>query len=239
MIPQGTMGYHHPTADYGQRDSRQTQIFGGTYNPADTAASSLLRAQTASSSTPQVSRPPGWHGYFAGSMPATGGMTSATEVKREEEYPAAAGLGQVYTPYQSALKEIFQNVRDGVLATASDSLLEASHWLLSSVVELGLTPDDPNLHDERIKLWNNFNYAWLALFQRQKEMMKSDRQLQHGQTLVSQEGLRKMGDDLVWLCNSIQRYGLVDYQYGVWEERIIDILEECLDIYGSEVSCRA
>jgi hypothetical protein len=31
-----------------------------------------------------------------------------------------------------------------------------------------------------------------------------------------------MGKDLVRLCDSIERHGLVDYQYGVWEEQIID-----------------
>ncbi len=85
----------------------------------------------------------------------------------------------------------------------------------------GLASDDPNLHDKRTKLWNDFNHAWLALFQRQKGIMESGQQLQRGQTLVSQEGLQKMGDDLVRLCSSIERHGLVDYHQGVWEEQIV------------------
>lgn len=89
------------------------------------------------------------------------------------------------------------------------------------LLSLGLTSDDQNLHDERIKLWNDFNHAWLAMFQRQKEMMESGQQLQRGQSLVPQDGLQKMGKDLVRLCDSIERHGLVDYQYGVWEEQII------------------
>jgi len=189
-MPQGTMSYHHSTADYGQPDSRQTQSFGGTYTPAmmynvqqtggpqsaavydasqqfssrqaaglpmmgtdvtapyfsseptNAAATSSLQAQTASSSAPQVYQQPGLHGYSAGSMPAIGGMTTqstpATDVRMEEEYPAAAGLDEAYASYQTALKEIFQNVRNGVLATASESLLGVSDWLLSHVVELGM-----------------------------------------------------------------------------------------------------
>lgn len=123
-------------------------------------------------------------------------------------------------------------------------------------LSLGLTSDDQNLHDERIKLWNDFNHAWLAMFQRQKEMMESGQQLQRGQSLVPQDGLQKMGKDLVRLCDSIERHGLVDYQYGVWEEQIIasrfrpslafwpwrlltmpcSVLEECLDLYESSNS---
>lgn len=31
-----------------------------------------------------------------------------------------------------------------------------------------------------------------------------------------------MGNELIRLCSTIERHGLVDYEYGVWEERIID-----------------
>lgn len=60
------------------------------------------------------------------------------------------------------------------------------------------------------------------MFQRQKEMMESGQQLQKPQCLVPPEGLRKMGKDLVKHCDSIERHGLVDYQFGVWEERIVE-----------------
>lgn len=47
-------------------------------------------------------------------------------------------------------------------------------------------------------------------------------QLSRGQSLVTDENLQKMGDELVRLCDNIERHGLVDYQYGVWETQIID-----------------
>jgi hypothetical protein len=42
-----------------------------------------------------------------------------------------------YTAYQTALKEIFQNIIHGRLADASSSLLEVSEWLLGHVGDLG------------------------------------------------------------------------------------------------------
>lgn len=215
-----TLGYHYATAYHGQPANRRT-----TFN---------LQAQTASSSTPQVSQQTGFHGYSAGSMPTT---TTQTAPDTMQECANAAGLGDAYASYQLTLQDIFQNVRDGVLATASKSLLAVSDWLLSHVEELGmcfatewivadrirpgLTSDDQNFHDERIKLWNDFNHAWLAIFQRQKEMMEL-KQLESGEMLlVSEETLKRMGKDLVNFCDSIERHGLVDYQYGVWEEQII------------------
>lgn len=56
----------------------------------------------------------------------------------------------------------------------------------------------------------------------QKDMMEPGRQLQRSQTLITKEGLEKMGKELVRLCDGIERHGLVDYQYGVWEQQIIE-----------------
>lgn len=53
-------------------------------------------------------------------------------------------------------------------------------------------------------------------------MVESGQALQRGQSLVSEDFLRKMGNDIIRLCNGIERHGLVDYECGVWEENIID-----------------
>jgi len=223
-----TQGHHHATADRGQ--------------PASAGTTSNLQAQTASSSTPKVSQQAGFDGDSAGSMPTT-----------------TTGIAP------DPIKEYADSV--GVLATASNSLLGISRWLLSHVKELGmcfatewsvansdrmrpgLTSDDQNLHDERIKLWEDFNHAWLAICQRQIEMMESGQRLQSGQILVPKVTLKKMGSELVRLCESIEPQGLVDYQYGVWEEWITDskcdrsrcikcaLLTTCCQFWRSALIC--
>ncbi|ROT40828.1 hypothetical protein SODALDRAFT_105672 [Sodiomyces alkalinus F11] len=176
-------------------------------------------------------------GFSTTNMSGVGGMAQPTpnaEVAIEEqEYPVSGGLEEKWIEYQTALRGVFQNIRAGALESASQSLLDVSNWLLSQVQELGLCQDDPKLHQDRIKLWENFNHAWLALFQAQKDMMQPGRLLQRPQSLVSEEGLERMGKELIRLCDGIERHGLVDYHYGVWEERILDIIQECLDITQS------
>lgn len=56
--------------------------------------------------------------------------------------------------------------------------------------------------------------------------------LGRNQGLITEESLKKMGDDLIRLCDQIERHGLVDYQYGVWEERIEEgtLITPLLDI---------
>ena len=142
-----------------------------------------------------------------------------------------------YTSYQTALKEIFQNILNGRLSEASQSLLNVSEWLLGHVSDLGgfsfpsvdsqltsakgLIVDEVALHGDRIRLWGEFNNAWLGIFQKQKDMLESGQRISSPQSLMSQDFINKMVKDLIRLCDGIENHGLVDYQYGVAEERII------------------
>ena len=107
-----------------------------------------------------------------------------------------------------------------------------------------------NKHAEHVQLWDEFNTCWLAVLQHQKEL--TQRMLETGeppvapQSLISEESLENMGSELVRLCDTMEKHGLVDYQVGVWEEEIISsrshavglkcradqdvVLTECLDL---------
>lgn len=67
---------------------------------------------------------------------------------------------------------------------------------------------------------------------------------------MTQEFINKMAKDLVRMCDNVEKHGLVDYQYGVAEEQIINgkmiyrsiwgehadgvlVLTECLDLQES------
>ncbi|KJF59963.1 hypothetical protein, variant [Coccidioides immitis RS] len=143
----------------------------------------------------------------------------------------SSGLEDAYNRYQQALRQTFENIRIGRLITASRSLLEMSEWLLGNAVDLGLVRDEEHLHTDRIKLWDEFNTCWLALCQKQKDTTQG--MLESGpssQEILTEEILNKMGKDLVRLCDRIEQYGLVDYQMGVWEEEILSVLSQCLDL---------
>ena len=142
---------------------------------------------------------------------AMGGIPQAPPAMMEAEDFQAQGPGMetAYTAYQTALKEIFQNIINGRLGEASLSLLEVSEWLLGHVGDLGrysfllfdpatnfsdqgLTVDEVALHSDRIRLWGEFNTAWLSIFQKQKDMLESGQRIQHPQTLISQDFINKM-----------------------------------------------
>ncbi|KAK7906468.1 hypothetical protein PG985_016205 [Apiospora marii] len=201
--------------------------------PADAGTAPALPAPAVSSNTSEIDQSsPGAESTELDdqhSVASTSRMPQASEAPNTASEPI--NLTEAYEQYQTDIKEIFTNIYYGVLDSASESLLTVSGWLLSNVVELGLTVDMPELYQARLQPWQNFNHAWLALLQKQKDMVGSGMALQRDQTLVSEERLKEMGKEIVRLCDGIKRHGLVDYEYGVWEEQIIEILTECLDFY--------
>lgn len=93
------------------------------------------------------------------------------------------------------------------------------------VSDEGLTVDSSSLHSDRIRLWNEFNHAWLAVLQKQKDLiirlLDTGHHPRHPESLIPHESITKMAEELVRLCDGIETHGLVDYQYGVWEEQIM------------------
>ncbi|RDA95689.1 hypothetical protein CP533_1112 [Ophiocordyceps camponoti-saundersi (nom. inval.)] len=207
--------------------------FGSEPGTAAAAAAAAAAATTGMQQTGQGSaassaeyHAQGAHMGYAGNMNA---MQQQAPTEGQEYRDGA--LEQKWVSYQRRLGTVFQDVKNGSLESASETLLSLSNWLLTQVADLGLSQDDASLHDERIKLWNDFNHAWLALGFQQKQLMQTSQQVSRAQTLMSESTIKKMGDELVRLCDGVERHGLVDYQYGVWEEQIESILEECLDLY--------
>ena len=41
-------------------------------------------------------------------------------------------------------------------------------------------------------------------------------------------------DKVVQLADQIEKYGLVDYEMGFWEEQIVDIFIKCLDLLSRD-----
>ncbi|KAH6684429.1 hypothetical protein B0J14DRAFT_572858 [Halenospora varia] len=167
---------------------------------------------------------------YPGAMQIGGMPQAAPDIIEDEEFHTQGpGMEAAYNAYQTALKEIFQNIINGRLATAAQSLLEVSEWLLGHVGDL----DEVALHSDRIRLWGEFNTAWLSIFQKQKNMLESGQRIHPPQSLMSQDFINKMAKDLIRMCDAVEKHGLVDYQYGVAEEQIITILTECLDLQES------
>ncbi|KAF2492037.1 hypothetical protein BU16DRAFT_551790 [Lophium mytilinum] len=167
-----------------------------------------------------------------------GGMTDPSQGASSASfgYAPAGGSTQgsefdtAYNQYQTELKRTFQHVRDGRLGEAATLLMNISNWLLGNAEALGLVRDDEAMHTERLKLWDEFNTCWLTTLQQQKNMLETGQRPQPPQSIIEYDSLEEMGKQLVHLCDNMEKHGLVDYQMGVWEEEIINMLTTCLDM---------
>ncbi|KAF4990002.1 hypothetical protein FGRMN_8776 [Fusarium graminum] len=249
MYNVGQPGAQNTVYDAQQFSSRQpaamqmmTPDVASTYFGSETGNSggpSMQQSTHGSSGSANVYQQSNAMSYASNSMSSVSAMPQATasaDVSMTEEHEYGEGaLEEKWVSYQRQLGSIFQEIVNGSLESASETLLSVTSWLLSQVADLGLNLDDTNLHADRIQLWNDFNHAWLGLGQRQIDLMISNQQLSRSQSLVSKDMIKKLGNELIRLCDGIERHGLVDYQYGVWEDQITGVLEDCLDLYeGSE-----
>ena len=77
---------------------------------------------------------------YASNMAMGGILQDPPEIMEQEDVVVQTegpGMEAAYTTYQTALKEVFQDIINGRLAEASTSLLEVSEWLLGHVGDLG------------------------------------------------------------------------------------------------------
>ncbi|KAJ5109815.1 hypothetical protein N7532_002460 [Penicillium argentinense] len=152
-----------------------------------------------------------------------------------------SNLDEAYTQYRRALHSTFDHARAGRLVEASRSLLEISEWLVTNARDLGILRDDHLLYQDRLQLWNDFNLCWLAVCQKQKDISQDLIATGHPpahMSLISRDRLEAMGKDLIQLCDQLEQYGLVDYQLGIWEEEILCVLGQCLDVIESRPELR-
>ncbi|SMY21804.1 unnamed protein product [Zymoseptoria tritici ST99CH_1A5] len=147
--------------------------------------------------------------------------------------PSNQSADQAWSSYQAQMRTIFTQAREGSLHEVGNLLLEVSHYLIGNAEALGLTKDDDTVHDERVRLWDEFNRAWLVTLQMQydmaQEMMRTHQTLVEPRSIMSAQVLEHLSRELVRLCDSVENKGLVDYQMGVAEEEIMDLLLNCLD----------
>lgn len=148
---------------------------------------------------------------------------SQQQTARQED---VADLREQFDRYQLQTKEIFTLVRDHQLKPTASLLLQISRFLIGNVEALGLDRDDKGQYKDRLKLWDTFNHCWLTVLYSQHKttqvMAQAGQQLPPGQSVLDSDDLEMLGQEIVTLCDSIDKTGLIDYQMGVAEERIVD-----------------
>ena len=153
--------------------------------------------------------------------------------------------------YEQQLSATFDAIKAGRVTEASTKIIGVTEWLVGSVrplgkeqghlrgrealIGVGLHHDDEERHEQRMQLWRELNHAWEALGHKQKTI--TEHMLRTRQTppdLLSVVRMQELVEQLIQFCDQIEKYGLVDYEMGIWEEQIVAIFTQCLDLLPRE-----
>ncbi|WPH03525.1 Hypothetical protein R9X50_00640500 [Acrodontium crateriforme] len=184
---------------------------------------------------------------FSGNMmdPSSGAYTTAAftpqsgyGIPQQPPPQASAAVEQGFNDYQARVRSIFTRVTEGSLRDINIMITEVSQYLLGNVEVLGLTRDveEESMRKEIIQLWDEFNNVWLTSLQCQldlQEMIRRGQRLQEPQTVMTQQALDQLARELLRLCDNIEKHGLVDYQMGVAEEEIMNLIIRCQSLNES------
>ncbi|KAK5945020.1 hypothetical protein PMZ80_002223 [Knufia obscura] len=162
-------------------------------------------------------------------------LEQPTSQRTQEETNARQATEEGRRQYEQQLRVIFDAITAGRVREASTKLLGVTEWLVGSVRALGLHHDDEESHEPRLLLWRELNHAWEALGQRQKSITENALRIrQQPLDFLSATNIQDLIEQLIRLCDQIEKYGLVDYEMGIWEEQIVDIFTQCLDLLPRE-----
>ncbi|KAK9363490.1 hypothetical protein V1504DRAFT_170050 [Lipomyces starkeyi] len=170
------------------------------------------------------------------SQPATNAQASY--------YPIATATNSVLSVYtdinqiQSTLVSLLQYITASPSSTpaiATDimpRLADISRYLGDHAIDLGLADDNSLPYDCRLQFWRLFNRSWIGVISRNWLMSGGGTTVAQGPTSLTRQQLEDMAELVISLSDNVQRYGLVDYELGVWEELILDGIQCMLDQMG-------
>ncbi|KAL7649194.1 hypothetical protein ACMYSQ_012420 [Aspergillus niger] len=144
----------------------------------------------------------------------------------EEGPPAEICLEEILRQFGRDRDEALCLCLHNRTAEAAEVILGFLLWVTSDAVARGILYDDAAVHPRQLRLWSEFNICCLAVWQKQKDLtrasMKANIPLPDPCLNISQ--IETFGEELIAICDRIEKHGLVDYEVGVWEEEILSML---------------
>ncbi|KAK9478862.1 hypothetical protein V1514DRAFT_329972 [Lipomyces japonicus] len=123
------------------------------------------------------------------------------------------------------LMSIFQDVRFQILATEGSPgvltllahIFNLSDFISFNLHEIGLAEDGILDHSTLLQFWRIYNECWLLVIDKMELFISNP-----SSGLIIRSRLYDISEHLVVLGDKLHTFGLVDYEIGLWEERIVN-----------------
>jgi hypothetical protein len=111
---------------------------------------------------------------------------------------------------------------DAICATKGKVLKQ--NLIIFCYFDIKILRDNYFLYHGQLQLWNDVNFCWLAVCQKQTDLSQdliTTGHLPAHTSLIGRDQLEALGTNLIHICDHFDQHGLVDYQLGIWEEYIL------------------
>ncbi|ODQ55695.1 hypothetical protein SAICODRAFT_33078 [Saitoella complicata NRRL Y-17804] len=137
-------------------------------------------------------------------------------------------LHDAFARFQASMRACQIAIADGRCSDASSILYHVTEWVVQNAERLGLTTDDAELYDQRFSFWRDLNDNWSNLFHRNVGLL-SDNHAPVGTQRLNEMQLGNLGQHIIRWSDILERFGLVDYDLGLQEDRCLKAIEACFD----------
>ncbi|BFZ61397.1 hypothetical protein YB2330_002462 [Saitoella coloradoensis] len=137
-------------------------------------------------------------------------------------------LHDAFARFQASMRACQIAIADGRCSDASSILYHVTEWVVQNAERLGLATDDPELYDQRFSFWRDLNDNWSNLFHRNVGLLTSTNAPVGAQRLNEMQ-LGNLGQHIIRWSDLLERFGLVDYDLGLQEDRCLKAIEACFD----------
>ncbi|KAJ2810897.1 hypothetical protein H4S07_002407 [Coemansia furcata] len=132
-------------------------------------------------------------------------------------------LQSSFAEIQGELKRVLDGVNAGRILESFDILSKVTDAVVDSCEALGLASELPVVETfQRDNFWRALNHCWLVALQNVSKAKTDEDRLREEHIVHLQNSVVRWGDTL-------DKFGLVDYEMGFWEADIMDALRTILE----------
>ncbi|KAI8603920.1 hypothetical protein EDD21DRAFT_367756, partial [Dissophora ornata] len=130
-----------------------------------------------------------------------------------DEQRAAEELATI----QEELQNVLEYVDHGMILKSFDTLSRLTDIVVTNCEKLGLTSDGGAI-DQKAGFWAGLNNCWLFAFSNYGNARSEDQRL-------LEPHLHHLHNSVKAWADALEKYGLVNYELGLWEQNILEAIE--------------
>ncbi|KAF9274161.1 hypothetical protein BGZ68_000899 [Mortierella alpina] len=135
---------------------------------------------------------------------------------RHNEQAASEELASI----QEELQTVLEYVDHGMILKSFDALSRLTDIAVTNCEKLGLASDGGAI-DQKAGFWTGLNNCWLFAFSHYGNARSEDQR-------VREHHLHHLHNNVKAWADALEKYGLVNYELGLWEQDILEAIEVCL-----------